>query len=204
MRLLSLLHGTAAILDQIPGAYLAKRYGGKMLLVISFLLGGGLSGLTALPAANPKYVISGVVMCRLAVGMAQGVFFPAAQSVLAHWIPPADRGLHFAIAISGMFAGVATAMMTVPILGETKKCSWAGEGATGMVLHVSAWFSKVVCGLGRTASNRIITWRWVVKFEGILNVLEKISRLCCRHVDTSACFINAKRGCWQFWGLVRS
>lgn len=62
--------------------------------------------------------MGGVVACRLAIGMAQGMFLPAAHSVLGHWIPTAHRGRHFAFAMSGMYGGAATAMVTVPIVGE--------------------------------------------------------------------------------------
>ncbi|CAM9423739.1 unnamed protein product, partial [Hapterophycus canaliculatus] len=105
-------------LRQIPGGYLANRYGGKIILAVSFLLSGPASALTAIPLASPDSIVPGVVGCRLAVGMAQGVFLPAAHSVLAHWVPPENRGPHFAVAMSGMYAGAATAMITVPILGE--------------------------------------------------------------------------------------
>lgn len=103
---------------QVPGGYMAKRFGGKAVLALSFLLWAPASALMAVASSGLDRVVAGVVTCRLAIGMAQGVFIPAAQSMLGHWIPPAHRGRHFAFAMSGMYAGTATAMVTVPPLGE--------------------------------------------------------------------------------------
>ncbi|CAM9181148.1 unnamed protein product [Ascophyllum nodosum] len=103
-------------LTQVPGGYMAKRFGGKAVLALSFLLWAPTSALMAIVSNAPDGVVAGVVTCRLAIGMAQGVFIPAAQSMLGHWIPPALRGRHFAFAMSGMYAGTAAAMVTVPTL----------------------------------------------------------------------------------------
>ena len=97
---------------------MAKRFGGKAVLALSFLLWAPTSALMAIVSNAPDGVVAGVVTCRLAIGMAQGVFIPAAQSMLGHWIPPALRGRHFAFAMSGMYAGTAAAMVTVPTLGN--------------------------------------------------------------------------------------
>lgn len=97
---------------------MAKRFGGKAVLALSFLLWAPASALMAVASNGLDGVVAGVVTCRLAIGMAQGVFIPAAQSMLGHWIPPALRGRHFAFAMSGMYGGTATAMVTVPALGK--------------------------------------------------------------------------------------
>lgn len=128
----------SAVLDQIPGGYLSKRVGGKAVLAASFFLWVPASAFTALPSRNPDHVVSGVTACRLAVGGAQGMFLPAVQSVLSHWIPPAHRGRHFAFAMSGMFAGAATAMVTVPVIGEEWKASGFSMLSTGQ-----GWLAEV-------------------------------------------------------------
>ena len=83
----------------------------------------------ALPSENSDFVVAGVAACRLVIGMAQGMLLPAAQSVLSHWVPPAHRGRYFALAMSGMFAGAALAMVTVPIVGTV--CSVGRGGGRG-------------------------------------------------------------------------
>ncbi|CAN0536861.1 unnamed protein product, partial [Scytosiphon promiscuus] len=103
---------------QVPGGYLANRFGGKTTLALSFLLWTPASALMALPSGSSDHVVAGVVACRLVIGMAQGILLPAAQSVLGHWVPPAHRGRYFAFAMSGMFAGAALAMVTVPTVGK--------------------------------------------------------------------------------------
>ena len=88
----------------------------------------------ALPSENSDFVVAGVAACRLVIGMAQGMLLPAAQSVLSHWVPPAHRGRYFALAMSGMFAGAALAMVTVPIVGK-RGGVFGGEGG-----GEGAWF----------------------------------------------------------------
>lgn len=101
---------------KVPGGYLTKRYGGKNTLGLSFLLWTPLSAVLA-ASTRSGYAVAVVVSCRLGIGLAQGVFLPAAHSVLGHWTPPARRGRHFALAFSGFFAGAAVAMITVPRTG---------------------------------------------------------------------------------------
>ncbi|CBJ31619.1 conserved unknown protein [Ectocarpus siliculosus] len=99
--------------SQVPGGYMAKRCGGKATLGLCFLLWFPLSAALA-SSIRSGYAAPVVVGCRLGIGLAQGMFLPAAQSVLGHWIPARRRGRHFAFAMSGMFAGAAIAMVTVP------------------------------------------------------------------------------------------
>ncbi|CAM9686064.1 unnamed protein product, partial [Scytosiphon promiscuus] len=99
--------------SQIPGGYMTKRCGGKAILGLSFFLWAPLSAVLA-ATTKSGYAVGIVVACRLGIGLAQGILLPAAQSVLGHWTPPQDRGRHFAFAMSGMFAGAAIAMVTVP------------------------------------------------------------------------------------------
>lgn len=102
--------------DQIPGGYLIKRFGGKNTLALSFLLWSPLSAALA-ASTRAGYSVSVVLACRLGIGLAQGIFLPAAHSVLGHWTPQRYQGRQFAFAMSGMFAGAALAMVTVPTVG---------------------------------------------------------------------------------------
>lgn len=104
-------------MKQIPGGFLAKKYGGKIVLAATFLLWIPASALTALPASSIESVVPGVASCRVAVGLAQGMLLPAVHTVLAHWIPPQHRGHHFAFAVSGMYAGAAAAMVFASAFG---------------------------------------------------------------------------------------
>lgn len=89
----------------------------------------------ALPSGSSDHVVAGVVACRLVIGMAQGILLPAAQSVLGHWVPPAHRGHYFAFAMSGMFAGAALAMVTVPTVGKSVRDK-IGRGEWGDVVGI--------------------------------------------------------------------
>ena len=106
---------------QVPGSYLANRYGGKAILALSYLLWAPVSALTAIPSESAEYVVPGVIACRMVIGMAQGVMLPAANLVLTHWVPSALRGRDFAFAAAGRFLGAAVAMVAVPIIGMRQR-----------------------------------------------------------------------------------
>lgn len=91
------------------------------------------------------------------------MFLPAAHSILGHWIPSKHRGRHFAFAMSGMYAGAATAMVVVPTLSTSEVYQRINE----QVLH------SLTCPTeGETLS-------WAVKLVAI-NGLES-SMVCISH-----------------------
>lgn len=131
-------HPTETVASRkVPGGYLTKRYGGKAILGLSFLLWAPLSGVLA-ATTRSGYAVGIVVACRLGIGLAQGILLPAAQSVLGHWTPAKDRGRHFAFAMSGMFAGAAIAMVTVPSVGAWQEEAGRGGGLRSWVVVIVA------------------------------------------------------------------
>ena len=106
---------------QVPGSYLANRYGGNAILALSYLLWAPLSALTAIPLESADYVVPGAIACRMVIGMAQGIMLPAGNLVLTHWVPSALRGRDFAFAAAGRFLGAAVAMAAVPIIGRRQR-----------------------------------------------------------------------------------
>ncbi|CAM9181321.1 unnamed protein product, partial [Pylaiella littoralis] len=128
--------------SQIPGGYLIKRFGGKNTLALSFLLWSPLSAVLA-ASTGVGYSTAVVLSCRLGIGLAQGIFLPAAHSVLGHWVPQRYLGRQFAFAMSGMFAGAALAMVTVPTVvshfgAHTTFYISAGMGAAWLGVWVLA------------------------------------------------------------------
>ncbi|CAM9181397.1 unnamed protein product [Pylaiella littoralis] len=128
--------------SQIPGGYLAKRFGGKNTLALSFLLWSPLSAMLA-ASTGVGYSTAVVLSCRLGIGLAQGFFLPAAYSVLGHWVPRRNLGRQVAFAMSGMYAGPALAMVTVPAVvshfgAHTTFYISAGMGAAWLGVWVLA------------------------------------------------------------------
>jgi MFS transporter, ACS family, solute carrier family 17 (sodium-dependent inorganic phosphate cotransporter), member 5 len=72
------------VVTQIPGGQMAKKFGGKIMLLISITLCSLLNLLT------PKFAAFGdwpaVVCLRVVQGFCQGVIFPSTHTLLAQWV----------------------------------------------------------------------------------------------------------------------
>lgn len=97
-------------LSQIPGGWAAQRYGGDIMLSVSFFLWSTASILTPGNANN----VRATVLARLCVGVAQGFLIPSVHTVLSIWIPPAERARAVSLTTSGMYLGSAVAMVILP------------------------------------------------------------------------------------------
>ncbi|XP_020588917.1 probable anion transporter 6 [Phalaenopsis equestris] len=98
------------VLSQIPGGWAAQRFGGRRILLLSFLTW---SSICALVPLNPNKVVV-LVISRLLVGAAQGFIFPSIHTILAQWIPPHERSRSVSLTTSGMYLGAAAAMLLLP------------------------------------------------------------------------------------------
>lgn len=103
---------------QVLGGYLASRYGGDLVLAVSYALWTPLSALTSILSSSSDSYIFSMLVCRLAIGMAQGMIAPSSDLVLGCWVPSSQRGRYFSFAGSGRYFGSAVAMATVPIIGK--------------------------------------------------------------------------------------
>lgn len=72
------------VITQIPGGQLAKKFGGKIMLLVSISLCSLLNLLT------PKFASFGswqaVICLRVIQGLCQGVIFPSTHTLLAQWV----------------------------------------------------------------------------------------------------------------------
>lgn len=98
---------------QIPGGWLADRFGGKIILTIGVLWWSAFTMLT--PFAG---TITGMIAVRALMGLGEGVNFPSVQSMNAKWIPAAERSRVAGFTLSGISVGnilafpLATFIMT--------------------------------------------------------------------------------------------
>lgn len=112
MGLVMSLFGVGYLLTQIPGGVLADKFGGKKILAIGSFIWSLTTILT--PFAKTPIVMYFV---RFVLGLAEGVNFPTATSVLAKWLPRNARARFQGLNLSGIAAGpmIAT-IMTVWIM----------------------------------------------------------------------------------------
>lgn len=99
-------------LSQVPGGWAAQRFGGRRVLLMSFVLWSLTSALTPTETASVK----GMIAARLLVGVAQGFIFPSIHTVLAQWVPPHERSRSVSLTTSGMYFGAAAGMLFLPNL----------------------------------------------------------------------------------------
>ncbi|KAJ8014130.1 hypothetical protein DPEC_G00037060 [Dallia pectoralis] len=100
------------ILTQIPGGYLARKYGAK------WLLGLGILGTVVFTLLTPVAADLGagyLIAVRVLEGVGEGVTFPAMHAMWASWAPPLERSRLLTIAYTGAQLGTVVAL---PLSGQ--------------------------------------------------------------------------------------
>ncbi|KAJ6759986.1 SOLUTE CARRIER FAMILY 17 [Salix purpurea] len=116
--------------SQVPGGWAAQKFGGRKVLLLSFLLWSSTCFLIPL---DPNRVVL-LVVARLLVGVAQGFIFPSIHTVLAQWVPPHERSRSVSLTTSGMYLGAAMGMLLLPSLVKFKgpQSVFLAEAALGI------------------------------------------------------------------------
>ncbi|KAJ8365834.1 hypothetical protein SKAU_G00146650 [Synaphobranchus kaupii] len=95
------------ILTQIPGGYLARKYGAK------WLLGVGILGTVLFTMVTPLAADLGagyLIAVRVLEGVGEGVTFPAMHAMWASWAPPMERSRLLTISYTGAQLGTVVAL----------------------------------------------------------------------------------------------
>lgn len=121
---------------QIIGGWLSDRLGGKLVLGVGVLLWSLFTVLTP-PAAMGGIVLLFIV--RVAMGMGEGVSFPAVFSLFARWVPQRERARAAGIVIAGIPLGTITALVVTPLIVVRLGWEWAFYlfGALGVFWYAS-------------------------------------------------------------------
>ena len=77
------------MITEIPGGYLAVRYGARFIFGIAMIISGIFTVLMPL-AASLHYGV--LFSFRLIVGLTHGVIWPSMTVIMAHWAQPNERG----------------------------------------------------------------------------------------------------------------
>ncbi|KAL2083476.1 hypothetical protein ACEWY4_021249 [Coilia grayii] len=95
------------IVTQIPGGYLARKYGAK------WLLGFGILGTVIFTLLTPVAADLGagyLIAVRVLEGIGEGVTFPAMHAMWASWAPPLERSRLLTISYTGAQLGTVVAL----------------------------------------------------------------------------------------------
>ena len=119
---------------QIPGGWLADRFGGKRLLGGCILLSSVISLLTPVAA---RFHLGVFVLLRVLSGLGNGVQFPAIHALIARWSAPMRRSVIVSLVLFGSPAGVVVGMLLSGVL-----CDYCFAGGWPSVFYV---FGMVGC-----------------------------------------------------------
>jgi MFS transporter, ACS family, solute carrier family 17 (sodium-dependent inorganic phosphate cotransporter), other len=101
-------------LSQVPGGFLAQRFGGRRTLIVSFIGWTVASFLTPRSATNAL----GMSAVRVVVGIFQGFLIPSVHTVLSQWVLPHERAKATSLCTSGMYLGSAAAIQFLPAVAR--------------------------------------------------------------------------------------
>jgi ACS family D-galactonate transporter-like MFS transporter len=123
---------------QIPGGWLADRYGPRPVIAGAAILWGAFQALTALATG---WV--GLLLARLGLGLAEGPTFPASGKLNAVWLPQKERGRGATIIDGGAPLGTA----------------FGGLIIASLMGAFDSWRTAfVVAGLGTVAAGLFAYW----------------------------------------------
>ncbi|XP_076803038.1 sialin-like isoform X2 [Clavelina lepadiformis] len=125
------------VISNVPGAWLAKRYGFKLVIGVSMLVSAILTLATPL-AAYASFEL--LVALQIFLGLIQGVASPSMQGAWSFWSPPKEKSTLSSAAMSGSSFG---ACVTLPIGIVAELLGWeAVFYVTGgyVLLWTFVWF----------------------------------------------------------------
>jgi len=98
---------------QVPGGWLADRYGPRLVISAGVVWWGVFTTLTALVPPGLATSIALLVGTRFLLGVGEAVLFPSSNKLVSAWIPSAERGLANGLIFAGVGAGAG---ITPPLI----------------------------------------------------------------------------------------
>ncbi|EDV20484.1 uncharacterized protein TRIADDRAFT_61197 [Trichoplax adhaerens] len=96
------------IITQVPGGWLAEKWGGKRLSGYSML---GTSILNILTPIVVRHSVGLMIASQIIQGILEGVRLPAMHAIWARWAPPFERSKLTSFTYSGVYFGMATTLV---------------------------------------------------------------------------------------------
>src|ERR1043165_2868954 len=77
---------------QIPGGWIAVRFGPRRVLTWAVLWWGAFTALTTAVPVSAASTLTLLILVRFGLGIGESVIYPAANQFVANWIPVQERG----------------------------------------------------------------------------------------------------------------
>jgi ACS family glucarate transporter-like MFS transporter len=136
-------------LFQIPGGWMADRWGARIVLMSALIWWSICTSFTAIAAtsglASMFGILGALMTTRFALGLGEAVALPSFNRAVANWMPVDARGIGIGIAIGGIGLGSA---ITPPIAAWVM-VNWGWQ----TVFYLSALLGLVVAVLWWTLSR---------------------------------------------------
>lgn len=123
------------LVTQIPGGWLAQRFGGKRVCGYFMLLASVATILSPVGARYSPYIL---IILRVVNGLGQGVVFPAMHVIWSKWAPPLERSKLIGFTYAGAQIGN---VLTLPI--SAMLCDYGFDGGWGSIFYVFGAFGLV-------------------------------------------------------------
>eukprot|EP00871_Galdieria_phlegrea_P005397 jgi/Galph1/5859/GphlegSOOS_G4501.1 len=139
------------LVTQIPGGYLADKYGGKHVLGLGVLSWSLMTFITPFAAAYPLPVL---LLSRALLGFGEGVAMPAMNQMVSKWVPSGERSRSLSLIYSGMYFGSVIGLLACPKLIST--FGWHSVFTSFGLLGIIWWlFWNALVSSNPGKSNRI-------------------------------------------------
>lgn len=127
------------MLFQIPGGWLADRFGPRRVLAFGALWSAAFTSLTASVPSGIVGALAALWSVRFLLGVGEAVIYPSSNRWEASWIPSRERGLANGI----IFAGVGTGAAFAPpiITAITLRAGWQASFHFCALLGVASGFT---------------------------------------------------------------
>ncbi|EYB80952.1 hypothetical protein Y032_0396g676 [Ancylostoma ceylanicum] len=125
--------------SQILGGYLASRFGGKLIVLITIFVSSLLTLASPLAARTSPYLLAGL---RAAIGFLQGALFPAMHTLWSVWAPPLELSVLTGLTYAGTQIGN---VFVLPLSGFL--CQYGFDGGWPSIFYILGLIGVIYCGL---------------------------------------------------------
>lgn len=142
------------VISLVPGGFLARKYGSKLMLFITIF------GSAVLSLVTPIVVIKGEwpAFCgvRVAQGLLQGMIYPIVMEHVTKWSPQSEITLHTVLSLSGVDLGTIGAMCLGGVIGGSS-LGWPAISYTSGVIGFFWCLLWVIFGGSSPRSGGLIS-----------------------------------------------
>ena len=123
------------VLTQLPGGYLADRFGGRSVLAAGVIAWSAMTYLT--PVAS-SFGLPSLLLARVLLGVGEGVAMPAMNNLISQWVPDRERSRSLSLIYSGMYMGSVIGLLACPrmIAANGWQSVFYIFGMTGLIWYV--------------------------------------------------------------------